>query len=1055
MKNFIKMVLKYHYTVIVMALFILIMGLVTIAKTPIDIFPEINTPVVTAVWTYTGMPAKDIERRIVTIAERAYASNVNDIEHIESQSLLGVGVIRVFLHPGADINTGITQVSSASQVCMRTMPTGIMPPNILKYTPTTIPVLQVVVSSMKLPLRQVTDIAQNNIKVQLTKVKGAQVPLPMGGKVRQIMVDLDMQKMEARGLTPADVTRAVASQNVIIPSGNAKIGNKDYLISLNNATPTVDEMNKFPIVSPKDNQIVYLSDIGFIHDGNAIQTNIVRENGKPGSLMTVYKSGRVSSLKVVDGTKKLLPVISKIIPEGVNMQILFDQSIFVKSAIRDVIFSGTLAALLTALMILIFLGSIKSTFIIAISIPLSVLFAVICSSLCGQTINMMSLSGLGLAIGMLVDNATVVIENILRNKSLNPNGAIEDIINKSASEVAVPTLVSTLSICTVFAPIFLMEGATKYLFIPLAMSVIFSMVGSYLLSNTLVPVLVDKLLKKKEILNPKTLIYKVNRFVNVHFEAFRKSYKTFLVKSILANPKKVGIMYGLVVLSALILIPFIGGNFFPEVDAGQIRLHVYAPHGTRIEETAREFSRIENTIKKVIPATELDTILDNIGLPASSLNLAFMDSSQIGTGDGEILISLKENHKPTKKYVKKLRKTLNREYPNCVFFFQNADMVGKILNFGLASPIDIQIQGRNIKDNFKLAERMLEDVKKVRGVADAHIHQITDAPEIRIDVDKSRASIMNLSQETVSRNVLTALTSSGQVAPNYWVDPENGVNYTLALQVPQYSVDTVKNVTDIPVTFKNGNPVRLSNVASVSSGKTSSVVNHYDILPVYDILMNIQDRDLAGVAGDINKVVKKHQKEAPRGTFINVYGQARSMNYVFSSLLSGLMLALVLVYLLIVVNFQSWRNPFIIITPVPLALSGILWILFVTDTTFSVQALMGSIMAVGVSCANSILVVSFATDKMREGFTSVQAAIQAGYTRIRPVIMTASAMILGMLPMAFGIGEGGEQNAPIGRTVIGGLLFATFATLVIVPLLFAILNKDKKFEPALEGGNND
>ena len=626
MKNFIKMVLKYHYTVIVMALFILIMGLVTIAKTPIDIFPEINTPVVTAVWTYTGMPASDIERRIVTIAERAYASSVNDIEHIESQSLLGVGVIRVFLHPGADINTGITQVSATSQVCMRTMPAGIMPPNILKYTPTTIPVLQVVVSSLKLPIQKVTDIAQNNIKVQLTKVEGAQVPLPMGGKVRQIIVDLDMQKMEARGLTPADVTRAVAGQNVIIPSGNTKIGNKDYLILLNNASKTVEEMNKFPIVSPKNNQVVYLSDIGYIHDGNSIQTNIVRENGKPGSLMTVYKSGRVSSLKVVDGTKKLLPVISKIIPEGVNMQILFDQSIFVKSAIHDVIFSGALAALLTALMILIFLGSVRSTFIIALSIPLSVLFAVILSSIFGQTINMMSLSGLGLAIGMLVDNATVVIENILRNKSIMPEAPIAVVITRSASEVAVPTFVSTLSICTVFAPIFLMEGATKYLFIPLAMSVIFSMLGSYLLSNTLVPVLVDKLLKHKEVLKPHTILYAINNFVNTNFERFKKAYKSFLVKSILAQPQKVGIIYALIVLSALVLIPFIGGNFFPEVDAGQIRLHVYAPHGTRIEETAREFTRIEKTIKKVIPAVELEKILDNIGLPASSLNMAFMDS---------------------------------------------------------------------------------------------------------------------------------------------------------------------------------------------------------------------------------------------------------------------------------------------------------------------------------------------------------------------------------------------------------------------------------------------
>ena len=1045
MKNFVKMVLKYHYTFIVMALFILIMGIVTIFKTPIDIFPEIDTPVVTAVWTYTGMQAKDIERRIVTIAERAYASNVNGIERIESQSLLGVGVIRVFLHPGTDINAGITQISAASQVSMKNMPLGIRPPEVLKYTPTTIPVLQVVISSAKLPLQKVTDLAQNNIKVQLTKVSGAQVPLPMGGKVRQIMADIDMQKLEARGMTPEEITKAIAGQNVIIPSGNAKIGNKDYLVTLNNAPQTVNEMNDFPVLS-KAGEIVYLGDVANIHDGNAIQTNIVRENGTPGSLMVVYKAGGVSSLNVVNGVKNLLPTIAKTIPESVKMQVLFDQSVFVKASIRDVIFSGTLAALLTALMILIFLGSVRSTFIIAISIPLSVLFAVICFSMCGQTINMMSLSGLGLAIGMLVDNATVVIENILRNKeAMSVQGqSIKEVIYKSAAEVASPTLVSTLSICTVFAPIFLMEGSTKYLFIPLAMSVIFAMIGSYMLSNTLVPVLVDKLLKNKEVLKPDSILYKVNTWVNTNFSKLREVYKSFLQKDVIPKPKRVGIVYGIIVLSALVLLPFIGENFFPEVDAGQIRLHVYAPHGTRIEETAREFSAIEETIKQVIPPAELDTVLDNIGLPASMINLAFMDNSQIGVGDGEILIALKENHKPTKQYVKKLRKELNKEFPDSTFFFQNADMVGKILNFGLASPVDIKVQGKDLKANFALTSKMLEDVKRVRGVADAHIHQITDTPEVRVEVDKRRASIMKLSQETVSENLLTALTSSAMVAPNYWVDPQNGVNYNLVVQVPTYNVDTVKNVTDVPVSYNNNKPVRLSNIAEVSSGTTASVVNHYDIQPIYDILLNVQDRDLAGVTRDINKIVKKYQKIAPRGTFINIFGQAKSMDYVFTSLLSGLMLALVLVYLLIVVNFQSWRNPFIIITPVPLALSGIIWMLFISDTTFSVQALMGSIMAVGVSCANSILVISFATEKMKEGLSSIDAAIEAGYTRIRPVIMTASAMILGMLPMALGIGEGGEQNAPIGRTVIGGLLFATFATLIVVPMLFAVMNKNNK-----------
>ena len=589
-----------------------------------------------------------------------------------------------------------------------------------------------------------------------------------------------------------------------------------------------------------------------------------------------------------------------------------------------------------------------------------------------------------------------------------------------------------------------MEGSTKYLFIPLAMSVIFAMIGSYMLSNTLVPVLVDKLLKNKEVLKPDSILYKVNTWVNTNFSKLREVYKSFLQKDVIPKPKQVGVVYGIIVLSALVLLPFIGENFFPEVDAGQIRLHVYSPHGTRIEETAREFSAIEETIKHVIPPTELDTVLDNIGLPASMINLAFMDNSQIGVGDGEILIALKENHKPTKQYVKKLRKELNKEFPNSTFFFQNADMVGKILNFGLASPVDIKVQGKDLKANFALTSKMLEDVKRVRGVADAHIHQITDTPEVRVEVDKRRASIMKLSQETVSENLLTALTSSAMVAPNYWVDPQNGVNYNLVVQVPTYNVDTVKNVTDVPVSYNNNKPVRLSNIAEVSSGTTASVVNHYDIQPIYDILLNVQDRDLAGVTRDINKIVKKYQKIAPRGTFINIFGQAKSMDYVFTSLLSGLMLALVLVYLLIVVNFQSWRNPFIIITPVPLALSGIIWMLFISDTTFSVQALMGSIMAVGVSCANSILVISFATEKMKEGLSSIDAAIEAGYTRIRPVIMTASAMILGMLPMALGIGEGGEQNAPIGRTVIGGLLFATFATLIVVPMLFAVMNKNNK-----------
>ena len=1045
MSKFIKAALKYYYTVFVFALFILILGLVAIFFTPTDIFPEINTPAVVAVWNYNGMPAKDVENRIVSIAERAYSANMNDVEHIESQSLYGVGVIKVFLHPGADVNTAITQLSSASQVALNNMPLGIRPPQVIKYTPTTIPVLQVVVSSKKIPLLDVSDLAQNIIKVQMSKVEGSQIPLPMGGLSRQIMVDLDMQKMEARALTPLAITDTLAEQNVILPSGNAKIGGFDYYITLNNATKTIDEMNMFPIKS-KDGETVYLRDIAYIHNGNAVQENVVRHDGVAGSLMTVYKAGKASTIKVVDGCKKIIPVIKKMVPSGIQMNELFDQSIFVKSSINSVIFEGTLAAILTALMILLFLGSKRSTFIVAVSIPLSILFAIICLSLNGQTLNIMTLSGMALAIGMLVDNATVVLENILRNKEIYKNRMnLQDIICKSASEVAVPTLISTLSICMVFAPIFLMKSATKFLFAPMALSVICAMIGSYLLSNTIVPVMVDKLLKKTEVLKPDTLLYNLHETVNKNFAKLRRVYKQFLVKQVMRNPKKTLQFSVLVIAISFCLLPFIGENFFPNVDAGQIRLHVYAQHGTRIEDTARAFSDIEKTIKTVIPEKEIDTMLDNIGIPVSMLNLAFMDNSQLGMGDGEILISLKKHHKPTQKYIKELRKVLNEKYPNMIFFFQSADMVGKILNFGLASPIDVQIQGEDTKGNYALALNMLEDIKKVKGVADAHVHQITDYPEIKLEVDKVKAANMGLTQAEVAKNMIIALSSSAQAMPAYWVDPENGVNYLLALQVPPYWINSVSDVMDVPLAFNGNKPIRLSNVANIHESTAPSVVNHYDIMPVYDILINIQDRDLDSVADDIHKIVKKYEKQAPNGTFINILGQANAMKTAFASLLSGLLLALILVYLLIVTNFQSWRNPFIIITPVPIALAGILWMLYATDTTFSIQVMMGSIMTIGVSCSNSILVVSFATDKMKKGFNSVRAAVDAGFTRIRPVIMTALAMILGMLPMSLGLGEGGEQNAPIGRTVIGGLLFATFATLVIVPMLFAIMNKNKKY----------
>lgn len=1089
----VRLALRRPYTFTVMAILIVLMGIVTISRMATDIFPKIDIPVVSVIWSFPGVAPEEMEKRFVTVTERAMTTTVNDIEHIESQSYNGVSVIKVFFHEGAKVEAGVAQVTSITQTLLRILPPGTTPPLILQYSASNVPILQLGLTSKTLSEQQLYDLGLNFIRTQLATVQGAQVPLPYGGKSRQVMVDIDPQKLFGKGLSPADVSNALNAQNVILPAGTQKIGDREYNVRLNSSPELLQALNDLPI-KQVNNAMVYIRDVAHVRDGFAVQTNIVAQNRVRSALLTVLKSASASTLDIISRVKAALPRIKATLPPELDITQLFDQSIFVRAAINGVVKEGVIAACLTALMILLFLGSWRSTLVVATSIPLSILCSVIVLSALGQTLNLMTLGGLALAVGILVDDATVEIENIHRNLAMQ-KPMVRAILD-GASQIAVPAFVSTLCICIVFVPIFFLSGTARFLFQPLAMAVIFAMLASYLLSRTVVPTMVRFLLRghldeidtslaqsvegsdggEEKIANrsrenptaPRVSgLGQIFRFLSwIHekfnhvFEKFRARYVNAL-RWCLEHRRLVFGAMGAMVLVSVALVPFLGRDFFPAVDAGQFRLHVRAPAGTRLESTQERFFQVGNAIREVIPPNEIQNVLDNIGLPTSGINLAFGDSSTISSADGEILVALNPNHKPTAQYVRILREKLHRDFPDMEFFFSAPDIVGQILNFGIPAPIDIQITGRDPK-GYDIANEIKTRVAQIPGAVDTHVHQLVHGPDLRVNVNRTRAEQIGLTQSNVAQTMLISLSSSGQTAPNYWLNFQNGVNYQVAVQTPQYKMDTLQDLKNTPVVAPNlPRPELLGNLATVERRESPVIVNHYNVQPVFDVLANVQGRDLGGVADGVAKVVDSFKSKLPRGTFLSIRGQVQSMNSSFAGLGAGLIFAIVLVYFLMAVNFQSWTDPFIIIMALPGALCGIIWMLFITGTTLNVPSLMGAIMAIGVATANSILVVTFANDERcaHENKNAFDAALAAGFTRLRPVIMTALAMIIGMLPMSLGLGEGGEQNAPLGRAVIGGLLVATVTTLFFVPVVYSLLRKkeftcdeDEEFARQEHGG---
>jgi multidrug efflux pump subunit AcrB len=1042
-----------------MAMIIVLLGGVAVARMPTDIFPEIDIPVASVIFMFNGIPPEEMERRIITIAERSFTTAVSDIEHMESQSFPGVGVIKMYFHPEAKIEAAIAQLGASSQSVLRVMPPGIFPPLILRYNAASVPILQLALSSDKLSEQELYDYGANFVRTQLATVQGASVPSPYGGRARQIMVDIDPKALFAQNLSPNDVVNAINNQNLILPSGSTKIGEREYAVRLNASPEAVEALNDLPIKQVNDTT-VFLRDVAHVRDGYAIQGNIVRENGRRSALITILKSGRSSTLDIVSRVRKMLPRIQATLPPELNIRYLFDQSLFVRSAVNGVMREAVMAAFLTGLMILLFLGSWRSTLIVSISIPLSILTSLAIMYTMGQTINVMTLGGLALAVGILVDDATVEIENIHRNLALQK--PIVRAILDGAQQIAVPAFVSTLCICIVFVPVIFLSGTAKYLFMPLALAVVLAMQASYLLSRTLVPTMVHYLIRAEvdryrmeegeEEGHQGGFFWSIHHGFHVLFERMRKGY-TNLLEAALTYRKTVLACFVALFVASGALIVFVGTDFFPYVDAGQIRLHVRAPGGTRIEATERRFADVEDAIRRVIPADELSQILDNIGLPFSGYNIALSDSGTLGSFDGEILVSLnKERHGPTAEYIRRLRHRLNHQFTDLSFFFQPADIVGQILNFGLPAPIDIQVMGpiRNGEKNLSLAREIERRVARIPGVVDAHLHQVVDVPELRVDVDRTKANGSGLTQRDVANSMLISLSSSSQVAPNYWLSPANGVQYMIAVQTPDYRMNSTDALLSTPIHGPASTQL-LSNLADIHRGTTASVINHYNVQPVYDVFANIQDRDLGSVAAEVDRVVKEVTPKLPRGSVIETRGQMETMRSSFVGLGIGLIFAVLLVYFVMAVNFQSWLDPFIILMAIPGALSGIIVMLAATGTTINVPSLMGAIMSIGVGTANSILMVTFANDLRKDGYNARRAALAAGYTRLRPVVMTALAMIIGMLPMALGFGEGGEQNAPLGRAVIGGLLVATFATLFLVPVVYSILRRKAPVTDFLAG----
>jgi len=1039
----VRLALRRPYTFVVLALLLLILGPIVILRTPTDIFPNINIPVVSIVWNYTGLNPDDMSNRIVFQTERALTTLVDDISHIESQSLNGVAVVKVFFQPHADITKAIAQVTAISQTQLKQLPPGTTPPLVITYSASSVPIIQLALSGQKLSEQQLFDYGVNFIRTRLITVPGCAIPYPYGGKQRQIQVDLDTNALQSKGLSPVDVVNAISAQNIVLPSGTSKIGSFEYAVDTNSSPTTVAELNQLPIKTVGSTTI-YIHDVGFVRDGFPPQTNIVRVNGQRSVLLTILKTGQASTLDIISGIKSLLPQIAAGLPPELHIKPLADQSIFVRASIDGVIKEASIAACLTGLMILIFLGNWRSTVIIAVSIPLSILTSIIVMSALGETINIMTLGGLALAVGILVDDATVEIENI--NRNLAQGKEVEHAILDGAQQIAVPAFVSTLAICIVFVPMFFLAGVARYLFVPLAEAVVFAMLASYLLSRTLVPTMAKYLLRGHEAENlaasqsRNPLVAMQIKFEEA-FERFREGYHRLLERCLHHQRAFLLIFLGFCLISVLLLLPWLGQDFFPSVDAGQFKMHIRARTGTRIEETARLADLIEQSIRQQIPQKEIDSIIDNIGLPYSGINLSYSNSAPIGTADADIMVSLSKGHRPTADYVHNLRLKLPEEFPGVTFAFLPADIVSQILNFGLPAPIDIQIVGYNTDANRAFADKLLERVKQVRGTVDLHVQQPFDQPYLHIDVDRTKAQQVGFTQRDVANNLLVSLSGSFQTTPEFWLNPKTGVSYFIATQTPQYRLNTLQDLENIPVTGPSGSRYGiLANLASIRRGAGLAVVSHYDIQPLIDIYGTVQGRDLGGVARDLNKIVDASRKELPRGSQLIVRGQIQTMRSSYTGLLSGLLFSIVLVYLLIVINFQSWLDPFIIISALPAALAGIVWFLFITRTTLSVPALTGSIMCVGVATANSILVVSFAKEQLTEGKDALAAALTAGFTRFRPVLMTALAMIIGMVPMAIGLGEGGEQNAPLGRAVIGGLLFATVATLFFVPVFFSILH---------------
>lgn len=1036
--SLVQLALKRPYTFIVMAMLIVLSTPFVLRNMATDIFPEINIPVISIIWNYNGLPAQEMGQRIASSSERGLTTVVSDIEHIESTSLAGISVIKVFFQPTANIQAAIAQTVASVQTQVRQLPPGITPPLVIKYSASSIPVIQLALSSVTMAEQTLFDAAVNVLRPQLVTIPGVAIPFPYGGKIKVISVDLDNRALQARGLSPSDVVNAVNTQNLILPSGTTKIGEAEYAVRLNASPDSIAGLNDLP-VRTSGTQTTYLRDVANVRDGFQPQTNVVRQDGSRGVLLSVLKNGGASTLDIVANLKAMLPRAAQSLPTDLKITPLFDQSLFVTAAIEGVVAEALIAAGLTAIMVLVFLGNWRSTFIIALTIPLSILAAILALFALGETLNLMTLGGLALSVGILVDQAIVTIENIERHMHLGK--PLLEAIEVGAGEIGVPAFVSTLCICIVFVPMFFLSGVARFLFVPMAEAVVFAMLASYFLSRSLVPTLVMLLMggvHGGQAETSKSWLQRIYQGFDQRFERLRRAYALSL-SSTLVNRRLFGALFmGFCVLSC-VLFGFLGRDFFPSVDSGQIRLHMRAPTGTRIEETARLADAVENVVRELIPATELETILDNLGVPNSGINLSYSNAGTIGTMDGELLMSLRHGHRPTADLITLLRKELPLRFPGVEFFFQPADIVTQILNFGLPAAIDVQFSGSDMVGNAALAAELTKAIQKIPGAVDAHVHQRLNGPAVNLTMDRTRVQQMGLSAANVGQNVLIALSGSSQAAPAFWLNPQNGVVYNVVIQSPQYQVDSLNSLLSIPVgnASTTGQTQLLGNLVEATQARQLPVISRYNISPSIDVYVSVQGTDLASVAGQVQKLVDEIRPRLSRGSQVTVRGQVQTMQSSFIGLGVGLAMAIVLVYLLVVVNFQSWIDALIIIAALPAALAGIAWMLFLTETTLSVPALTGSIMTMGVATANSILVISFARQQREAGSSPLAAALEAGATRIRPVLMTALAMIIGMIPMALGLGEGGEQNAPLGRAVIGGLLFATVSTLFFVPALFA------------------